>query len=106
MMGLPWMLGDVTAIEAHIRENYDESEASMPINIRISRARHARLTGYSFVRALAMTPENSPKTGRPDPARTLELIQAVTKAVQIIIDQSLADSLGRERKTAPGAHNV
>lgn len=82
--------GDVDGLVAEIRADYEETEAPYPVGQRISEGAHARQRGFSLINAIVATPVHDMRTGRANPAETLRLIGAVTEAVDIIVQERLA----------------
>lgn len=96
-----WSAGDVAGIVKEIDEDYAATEPEGSYQ-RLSPYGHARMRGFSMMRALAMTPETSAKTGKVNAAATLKLINAVVEAVNVITERETAEAVARASRAATG----
>jgi hypothetical protein len=96
----PWCVGDVDRMVDEIRQDYAGSQAPYP-HSALSVSDHARTRGYSWLRAIASSPQQS--AGRNDYRGTLRLMSAIITAIDHVIDERLAEIQRDQAKRALAA---
>lgn len=85
-----WLNGNVDGIVADLRQEHIDSEGTEDFPGRLSLARYARMRAYGWIAVYVGRPVDGPY-GRVNAAKTLEMISAIVKAVEFLIEERAAE---------------